>query len=96
MIKLSLQLSADVALILNLSFGTIQLSLQLSNAALLSLLVISNDDPGLIQIKLLALQLPVQFLPLTCLFSQVLLQLLVCLIVFCQVVAALQIIVTAV
>jgi len=85
-IQFSLQLSADVALILNLSFGTIQLSLQLSSVALLSLLCLlelSNDHPGLIQLNLLALQLPHQRLPLTCLFSQLLLQLLVRLIVFC-------------
>jgi len=47
----------------------------------------------LIQLTLLALKLPPQLLTVTCLFSQLLLQLIVCLIEFCQVAAALQTIV---
>ncbi len=58
--------------------------------------MISNDHLGLIQLKLLVLQLPPQLLPLIFLLNQLLRQLVVRLILFCQGVAALHAVVPAV
>ena len=84
--KLILQLSADLALTLHLSLD----SFQLSSEVVLSLLMCSNIQVGCIQLMLPVLQLPPQLLTLTCLFSQLLLQLIVCLLAFRHVVPALH------